>query len=200
MIRARSKMKENKTRCAWVPDDALYIDYHDKEWGVPLYDDQKLFELLILEGMQAGLSWHTVLKKRENYRNALDHFDANKMAQYDSAKIEALLNNPGIIRHRLKVESIVSNAKAYLAIKKEYASFADYIWLFVGGTPIQNDRKPNTPSPASTDISDSMSKALKNRGFKFVGSTICYAFMQASGMVNDHSLDCFCFNEGRVLL
>lgn len=185
-------MHKNKTRCAWVNDDPIYIAYHDDEWGIPLYDDQKLFELLLLEGAQAGLSWITVLKKRENYRKAFDKFNAKKIAQYDQDKINELLANPGIIRNKLKVNAFIKNAQAYLKIKQEYGSFADYIWQFVDGKPIHNYWKAHKELPSKNDISDKMAKDLKKRGFTFVGSTICYAFMQASGMVNDHTLDCFC--------
>ncbi len=178
-------------RCAWVSEDPIYIAYHDNEWGIPLYDDQKLFELLILEGVQAGLSWITVLKKRENYRIAFEKFNAKKIVRYDEAKIAELLTNPGIIRNRLKINATVKNAHAYLEIKQHYPSFSEYIWQFVGD-PIQNKWKTSKEVPSQTDISDRMSKDLKQRGFTFVGSTICYAFMQASGMVNDHTLDCFC--------
>jgi DNA-3-methyladenine glycosylase I len=185
-------MSKNKTRCAWVNDDPLYIAYHDHEWGIPLYDDQKLFELLLLEGAQAGLSWITVLKKRENYRKAFDKFNAKKIARYDQDKINELLANAGIIRNKLKINAFIKNAQAYLKIKQEYNSFSDYIWQFVDGKPIKNNWKNFKELPSKTDISDKMAKDLKKQGFTFVGSTICYAFMQASGMVNDHTLDCFC--------
>jgi len=178
-------------RCAWVSNDDLYILYHDKEWGVPQYDDQKLFELLILEGAQAGLSWSTILKKRENYRHAFDNFDAKIIAGYDNTRIQKLLNNPGIIRNKLKIESTIQNAKAFLDIKEKYGSFNEYIWSFVDYKPINHAFKVIGELPAKTEISDKMSKELKKQGFKFVGSTICYAFMQAVGMVNDHTMDCF---------
>lgn len=171
--------------------DDLYKDYHDNEWGTPLHDDQKLFELLCLEGAQAGLSWYTVLNKRENYRKAFDHFDAVKMSKYNAAKIKKLLLNEGIIRNRLKVNAFVGNAKAYLTIQKEFGSFDKYIWQFVGGRQIRNDVPAMSNVPAKNAISDAMSKDLLKRGFKFVGSTICYAFMQASGMVDDHLNDCW---------
>jgi DNA-3-methyladenine glycosylase I len=187
-------MKTPKSRCAWVSADPIYMDYHDNEWGVPLFDDQKLFEFLILEGAQAGLSWITVLKKRENYRACFDNFSAEKIARYSPAKIEKLLTNPGIIRNRLKVESTVTNAKAYLKVLEEWGSFSDYIWHFVDGKPIQNHWK-GKQIPTKTVISDAMSKDLKKRGFKFIGTTICYAFMQAVGMVNDHTVECFCYNS-----
>jgi DNA-3-methyladenine glycosylase I len=184
-------MKAEKPRCAWVNDDPIYIAYHDKEWGVPLYDERGLFEFLILEGAQAGLSWITVLKKRENYRANFDNFDAVKIAKYTDKKIQRLLADPGIIRNRLKVNAAITNAKAFLEVKKEFKSFSTYIWQFVGSAPIQTHRKNHERLPASTEISDAMSKDLKKRGFKFVGSTICYAYMQAVGMVNDHTDNCF---------
>lgn len=189
------KAHNDKTRCQWVNNDPLYIDYHDQEWGVPIYDEQHLFEFLILEGAQAGLSWLTVLKKRENYRVCFDNFNSKKIANYDKNKIDSLLSNPGIIRNRLKVQAAISNAKSFLIIKKEHGSFSDYIWSFVDGKPIQNHWSPRKKLPAVTPISDQLSKDLKKRGFKFVGSTICYAFMQAVGMVNDHTTDCFRYRE-----
>jgi len=167
------------------------VCYHDKEWGVPTHNDRKLFEFLILEGAQAGLSWETVLKKRPAYRKAFDNFDARKIARYSRSKAERLLANPGIIRNQLKVASAVQNAKAFLAVRKEFGSFAAYIWRFVGGCPIVNARRSLRDIPARTRESDAMSKDLKKRGFNFVGSTICYAFMQATGMVNDHTAHCF---------
>ncbi len=182
-------------RCAWAGDDALYQNYHDTEWGVPLHDDQKLFELLILEGAQAGLSWITILRKRENYRAALDQFDAQKIAHYSPEKIEALMHNSGIVRNRLKLNSVVINAQHFLAVQAEFGSFDRYIWQFVGGAPLQYARHNMADVPARTVESDAMSKALKKRGFKFIGSTICYAFMQATGMVNDHTTDCFRYAE-----
>lgn len=185
----------DKTRCAWTTDDPLYIDYHDHEWGVPIYDDQQLFEFLILEGAQAGLSWITVLKKRENYRACFDNFNPQKIARYKANKVEKLLSNAGIIRNRLKIESAILNAQAYLEVIKEWDSFSNYIWHFVDGQPIQNNWKNLQQVPNKTLISDTMSKDLKKRGFKFVGSTICYAFMQAVGMVNDHTKDCFRFKQ-----
>lgn len=184
-------MPKEKIRCTWCLKDDLYKSYHDEEWGTPLHDDQKLFELLCLEGAQAGLSWYTVLSKRENYRKAFDNFDAVKMSKYSQSKIEKLLQNEGIIRNRLKVHAFVTNAKAYLEIQKEYGSFDKYIWQFVGGKPIINDIKSMYNVPAKTAMSDTMSKDLLKKGFKFVGSTICYAFMQASGMVDDHFNDCW---------
>jgi DNA-3-methyladenine glycosylase I len=178
-------------RCPWPGDDSLYIDYHDKEWGTPLHDDNRLFEFLILEGAQAGLSWITILRKRENYIKAFDHFNAEKIARYTPRKIEQLLNNPGIIRNRLKINATVSNAQAYLEILEQYSSFDEFIWKFVDGKPLQNKWKTMKSVPASTKLSEQMSKELKQRGFKFVGSTICYAYMQATGMVNDHLEKCF---------
>lgn len=186
---------KNKKRCGWVNEDPIYIDYHDTEWGVPLYDDRSLFEFLVLEGMQAGLSWLTILKKRENYRALFDNFDTKKIAKYSEKKMEKLLLDSGIIRNRLKVQSIIINANAFLRIEKEEKSFSDYIWHFVDHKPIQNRWKSVKQIPAKDDISERMSKDLKKRGFKFVGSTICYAFMQAVGMVNDHTTDCFRYQE-----
>jgi DNA-3-methyladenine glycosylase I len=184
-----------RKRCNWGTNDPLYIEYHDREWGVPLHDDRCLFEFLILEGIQAGLSWLIVLKKRENFRHALDGFDPQKIARYDSAKIEELLQNPGIIRNRLKIQAAVTNAGAFLEVQEEFGSFDAYIWQFVDGRPIRNRWKSVSEIPATTDRSDAMSRDLKGRGFRFVGSTICYAFMQAVGMVNDHVIDCFRYQE-----
>jgi DNA-3-methyladenine glycosylase I len=181
-------------RCEWAKSD-LMIHYHDREWGVPVHDDRTLFEFLILEGMQAGLSWETILKKRENYRQAFDNFDANKISRYNEQKIERLLNNPGIIRNRLKVRAGVQNAKSFLTVQKEFRSFDAYIWQFVDGNPIRNRWKSLKDIPATSPASDTMSKDLKRRGFKFCGSTICYAFMQAIGMVNDHVTGCFRYRE-----
>src|SRR5262245_21572350 len=183
-------------RCSWAKGDA-YIAYHDKEWGVPVHDDRVLFEFLILEGAQAGLSWSTILNKRENYRRAFDNFDARKIARYDSRKVKKLLADPGIVRNRLKVAATIQNAKAFLAVQKEFGSFDAYLWSFVGGRPIQNRRKSMKEVPARTAESDAMSKDLLKRGFKFAGSTICYALMQAVGMVNDHTVDCFRYNQLR---
>jgi len=184
-------MKE-KTRCSWCLSDDEYIHYHDEEWGVPLHDDRTLFEMLILEGAQAGLSWLTVLKRREGYRKAFDLFDAKKIARYDERKQKALMADPGIIRNRLKVAAAIENAKAFLVAQEEFGSFDKFIWQFVGGKPMIAVRKKVGGEPvASTEISDAMSKELKRRGFKFVGTTICYAFMQAVGMVNDHAPGCF---------
>ncbi|SEO06475.1 DNA-3-methyladenine glycosylase I [Paenibacillus sp. OV219] len=177
-------------RCAWVNEDPLYMDYHDHEWGVPVHDDQKLFELLVLEGAQAGLSWYTVLQKREGYREAFDGFNPERVAAYDDALVEVLMSNPAIIRNRLKIQSAITNAKCFLKVQAAYGSFDAYIWQFIGGEPVHNHWQSKAEVPATTPQSEAMSKDLKKRGFKFVGSTICYAFMQASGMVNDHSMDC----------
>ena len=178
-------------RCQWASDDPLYMAYHDEEWGVPLHDDRMLFEFLILEGAQAGLSWITILRKRENYRAAFDNFDPVKVAAYDEAKILELLDNPGIVRNRAKIRSAVGNAKAFLRVQQEFGSFDSYIWSFVDGQPINNQWQMLSDIPAETAESRAMSKDLKKRGFNFVGPTICYAFMQACGMVNDHTVDCF---------
>jgi DNA-3-methyladenine glycosylase I len=189
----------NQQRCAWVGNDALYRRYHDTEWGVPVFDDQRLLEFLILEGAQAGLSWITILKKRQNYRAAFDNFDAARIAAYDTNKIESLLLNPGIVRNRLKVNSAIGNARSCLEVQSEFGSFARFIWQFVGGQPKQNAWRSLTELPASTPESDAMSRELKLRGFKFVGTTICYALMQATGMVNDHTMDCFRHDEVKFL-
>ncbi len=178
-------------RCDWAGDDPLYVRYHDEEWGVPVHDDRQLFEMLNLEGAQAGLSWITILRKRDNYRAAFDNFDATKIAAYDEAKIAELLANPGIVRNRLKVRGVVKNAQAFLAVQEEFGSFDAYIWRFVGGEPIVNERRTVGDIPAQSPEAEAMSKDLKKRGFTFVGPTICYAFMQAVGMVNDHTVDCF---------
>lgn len=183
---------EEVVRCAWASNE-LSIPYHDREWGVPQHDDQVLFEFLILEGAQAGLSWDTILRKRENYRSAFDKFDANKIARYGLRKSQQLLRDQGIVRNRLKVASAIQNARAFLAVQKEFKSFDAYIWQFVGGKPRINSWRLGDRLPARTPESDSMSKDLKQRGFNFVGSTICYAFMQATGMVNDHAVECFCY-------
>ena len=178
------------TRCNWA-QRPIMIEYHDKEWGVPVHDDRVLFEFLILEGAQAGLTWLTILQRRENYRKAFDKFDFKKVANYDVAKKGALLKNEGIIRNRLKIDATVSNARKFLQVQKEFGSFDKYIWSFVGGKPLVNARKRMQEVPAVTDEAEKMSKDLKKRGFRFVGPTICYAFMQAVGMVNDHTVDCF---------
>ena len=184
-----------KTRCSWPSEDKLMIKYHDKEWGVPLHSDKKLFEFLILEGFQAGLSWRTILHKRENFRKAFDNFDFNKVAKYNKRKINSLLKDEGIIRNRLKIEGAITNAKAFLRVRKEFGTFNKYIWNFVNGKPIQNKFKTLSELPAKTKLSDKISEDLKKRGFKFVGSTIVYAHMQATGMVNDHVVSCFRYNE-----
>ncbi len=185
----------DRKRCGWVGTDPLYVEYHDREWGVPLRDDRQLFEMIILEGAQAGLSWITVLKKRENYRRAFDQFDAGKIAHYDGRKKRALLNDAGIIRNRLKIDATIGNARAFLDIVDEFGSFSDYLWDFVDGRPIVNRWRKLSQVPVSTEKSDALSKALKKRGFKFVGTTICYSFMQAVGMVNDHTRDCFRYSR-----
>jgi DNA-3-methyladenine glycosylase I len=182
--------RTEKTRCPWAQGDQ-YVAYHDTEWGVPIHDDRLLFEFLILEGAQAGLSWATILKKRDNYRTAFDNFDAAKIARYDARKRAKLMQDSGIVRNRLKVDSAVDNAKAFLAVVEEFGSFDAYLWRFVNGAPVHNTRGSMKDVPAKTAESDAMSKDLKRRGFRFVGSTICYAFMQAVGMVNDHLVDCF---------
>ena len=181
----------NPIRCAWAGDDPLYQHYHDEEWGVPTHDDRLLFEMLNLEGAQAGLSWITILRKRENYRAAFDNFDAETIVRYNDAKIAALLENPGIVRNRLKVNGVVKNARAFLAVQEEFGSFDAYIWRFTDGAPIVNAWTSLSQLPALTDEATAMSKDLKKRGFTFVGPTICYAFMQACGLVNDHTTDCF---------
>jgi DNA-3-methyladenine glycosylase I len=180
-------------RCGWVNTEQIYIDYHDNEWGKPCHDDQKLFEMLLLEGFQAGLSWITILRKRESYRLALDNFDANICANYSEEKIQDLLKNEKLVRNRLKMYGIIANANAFLEVKKEFGSFATYIWGFVNHKTIKSNYSNYKESPTSTEQSDAMSKDLKKRGFKFIGTTICYAYMQATGMVDDHSTDCFCY-------
>ncbi len=188
-------MTASVQRCAWAGDDPLYSDYHDKEWGVPVHNDKLLFEFLILEGAQAGLSWITILRKRDNYRAAFDGFDASRVARYGPDKIESLLQDAGIVRNRLKVSAAINNAQRFLEVQAEFCSFNRFIWSFVGGKPKQNRRRSLAEIPATTPESDAMSKELKRRGFKFVGSTICYAHMQATGMVNDHTVDCFRHKE-----
>jgi len=181
-----------KTRCSWAgATDPLMIAYHDEEWGVPSHDDRHFFEMLTLEGAQAGLNWRTILHKRDGYRRAFDNFDPRKVARYDARKVKSLLSDPGIVRNRLKVGSTIDNARAFLAVQKEFGSFDAYIWTFVGKKPIVNSWQRLSQIPAKTRESDAMSKDLKKRGFRFVGSTICYAFMQATGLVNDHAVDCF---------
>jgi len=184
-----------KTRCAWCGTDPLYIAYHDTEWGVPVKDDKLLFEFLILETFQAGLSWITILRKRENFRKAFDNFDYKKIALYDEEKISELLSDAGIIRNKLKIRATITNALAFQQIQKEFGSFSNYIWSFVNNNPIKNSWKSLNELPAKTDLSDKISKDLKKRGFKFVGSTVIYAHMQATGMVNDHIVDCFRYNK-----
>ncbi len=184
-----------KTRCPWCGEDPLYIAYHDTEWGVPVYDDATLFEFLILETFQAGLSWITILRKRENFRKAFDSFNYKKIARYDQKKIDSLLKDSGIIRNKLKVKSAVTNAQAFIKIQNEFGSFSNYIWKFVNGKPIKNNLKSMDQADANTPLSDEISKDLKVRGFKFVGSTVVYAHMQATGMVNDHLITCFRYNQ-----
>ncbi|MBX2846391.1 MAG: DNA-3-methyladenine glycosylase I [Saprospiraceae bacterium] len=186
-------------RCGWCLGDPIYENYHDEVWGVPTYDDRDLFAKLILDGAQAGLSWITILKKQDNYYQAFDNFDAEKIARYSPKKIEELLQNPGIVRNKLKVNAAVTNAQAYLKILEEEGSFSDFLWKFVDGQPIVNTWKHHKEAPATSSESDALSKALKKRGFKFVGSTIVYAFMQAVGMVNDHTVSCFRYKEVQKL-
>jgi DNA-3-methyladenine glycosylase I len=186
-------------RCGWCEGDELYEAYHDNEWGVPVYDDDTIFEFLILETFQAGLSWITVLRKRENFREAFDDFDYKKIANYSEEKIQELLQNPGIIRNKLKIRATVTNAKAFMEVQKEFSSFSKYIWDFVDGDPIQNEVEDYKNAPATTAISDKLSKDLKKKGFKFVGSTVLYAYMQATGMVNDHEISCFRHSEVKEL-
>ena len=192
LIERKTNMKQ---RCPWPSDDKLMIKYHDNEWGVPLHNDRKLFEFLILEGFQAGLSWRTILHKRENFRKAFDNFDFNKVAKYDKRKINSLLKNEGIIRNKLKIEGAITNAKAFLQVRKEFGTFDKYIWSFVNGKPTKNKFKSLKELPARTKLSDKISEDLKKRGFKFVGSTIVYAHMQATGMVNDHVISCYRYKE-----
>ncbi len=188
-------MKNSKQTCSWPTSDPLLIEYHDKEWGVPVHNDRRLFEFLILEGFQAGLSWLTILRKRENFRKAFDNFDFNKVAAYDERKINSLMNDSGIIRNRLKIAGAVTNAKAFLEVRKEFGTFDKYIWSFTRGKPVHNGFKSLKELPAKTELSDLISMDLKKRGFKFVGSTIVYAHMQATGMVNDHIKKCFRYKE-----
>jgi len=184
-----------KIRCGWCAGDALYEAYHDQEWGVPVKDDATLFEFLILETFQAGLSWITILRKRENFRKAFDNFNYKKISQYDEAKITSLLQDAGIVRNKLKVRAAITNAQAFLEVQKEFGSFSTYFWSFVDGKPIKNSFKNYKDAPANTEISDAISIDLKKRGFKFVGSTVIYAHIQAMGLVNDHEIDCFRYNE-----
>lgn len=190
---------KNISRCSWCGSDPLYQQYHDEEWGVPTFDDRLLFEFLILEGAQAGLSWITILKKREGYRKLFDQFDYKKIARYSDNKLEKLRNNPAIVRNRLKIESARTNAQAFLKVQEEFGSFSHFIWSFVDHKPIQNHFKSLKDIPAKTDLSDRISKDLKKRGFKFVGSTIIYAYMQATGMVNDHVIDCFRYEPCNII-
>jgi len=182
-------------RCTWCGNDPQYVAYNDEDWGVPVYDDRLLFEMLILEGAQAGLSWLTILKKRANYRKAFHNFEAERIARYDQNEIDRLMQDAGIVRNRLKIESAIKNARGFLQIREEFASFADYLWRHVDGKPIINAWQDISEIPAHTPLSDQLSKDLKKRGFNFVGSTICYAFMQSIGMVNDHTTDCFRYSE-----
>jgi DNA-3-methyladenine glycosylase I len=197
VVRMSSKRRQKESppravsRCAWAGSDPLLIQYHDEEWGVPIHDDNRLFEFLVLEGAQAGLSWMTILRKRQHYRVAFTGFDPERVARFSDAKVGALLRDPGIVRNRLKVEAAVSNARAFLAVQKEFGSFAQYQWTFVGGRPVQNRRRKIRDIPPRSAASDAMSKDMKKRGFRFVGSTILYAHMQAVGMVNDHLVTCF---------
>ncbi len=191
----RGMHTREKRRCGWVSGDALYQKYHDEEWGVPVHDDRKLFEAVILDTFQAGLSWFTILKKRENFRRAFDNFDAQKIARYDARKRVALMRDVGIVRNRLKIQAAIANAQAFLRVQKEFGTFDTYIWQFVGGKPKVNAWKTHTELPPRSVESDAMSADLKKRGFKFVGSTICYAFMQAVGMIHDHTIDCFRYNK-----
>lgn len=180
-----------KKRCSWVTDDPLYIQYHDEEWGIPSYDDRYLFEMLSLEGAQAGLSWITILKRRENYRQAFDEFDPEKICRYDEDKVRKLLSDEGIIRNELKIRSVITNAQSFIKIQEEFGSFSNYIWQFVDGEPVINNWNKKSEVPTKTKQSEQMSRDLKQRGCKFIGPTICYAYMQAIGMVNDHEADCF---------
>jgi DNA-3-methyladenine glycosylase I len=189
-----------KKRCGWCEGDPLYEAYHDLEWGVPVYEDETLFEFLMLETFQAGLSWITILRKRENFRKAFNNFDYHKIAAYTGEKYDELLQNPGIIRNKLKIKATIGNALAFIEIQKEFGSFSSYIWGFTNGKPIQNSFKNYKDAPANTELSDAISKDLKKRGFKFVGSTVIYAHMQATGMVNDHEVSCFRYNEVKQLL
>ena len=186
-------MEENKKRCAWVSNDPLYIKYHDEEWGKPVRDDDTMFEFLILETFQAGLSWITILRKRENFRDAFDNFEYKKVAKYDEEKIQELLENPGIVRNKLKVRAAVSNAQKFMEVQKEFGTFCDYVWSFTNNKVVKGNWNSIKEVPATTELSDKISKDLKKRGFKFVGSTVIYAHLQAVGIVDDHTKDCFCF-------
>ena len=193
-------MRVKPVRCNWCLGDKQYLDYHDREWGAPLHDDGRLFEFLVLEGAQAGLSWITVLKKRPAYREAFDGFDFNRVAEYDEGKVRSLLANPGIIRNKLKIRSAIRNARAFIRVREKFGSFDNYIWNFVDGKPIQNAWKHGSQIPAETPLSNKISRDLKQRGFNFVGPTIVYAHMQATGMVNDHTTDCFRHGEIKALI
>ena len=193
------RLKMTRTRCGWVNDDALYVAYHDEEWGVPVRDDRVLYGMLVLEGAQAGLSWYTILKKREAYRRAFDGFDPDRVARYDDKKVASLLEDPGIVRNRLKVRAAIQNARAFLELRESGIRFSKFLWEFSGGTPVINAWRRLEDIPATTPVSEAMSKALKGRGFRFVGPTICYAFMQAVGMVNDHVTACFRWKECKGL-
>ena len=190
-VSSSGNVRDIKKRCVWAGDDPLYVAYHDDEWGVPSHDDRHLFEMLILEGAQAGLSWITILRKRENYRRAFANWDAEKIARFSAKDVALLMADAGIVRNRLKISAAIDNAKAFLKVREEFGSFDKYIWQFAGGAPIQKKRRTMRDIPASTPESDAMSRDLKQRGFRFVGTTICYAFMQATGMVNDHLASCF---------
>ena len=192
-------MNTSHTRCGWVTDDPLYMAYHDEEWGVPLRDDHGLFEMLILEGAQAGLSWYTILRKRKAYRQAFDGFDPERIARYGDGKVALLLEDPGIVRNRLKVRSAIANAQAWLELRESGVGFSEFLWAFSGGAPVVNAWRRLEDVPATTPVSEAMSKALKGRGFRFVGPTICYAFMQAVGMVNDHVTSCFRWQECKAM-
>ena len=192
-------MKTTHTRCTWVNDDPLYVAYHDEEWGVPIWDDRGLFEMLVLEGAQAGLSWYTILKKRDAYRKAFDGFDSKHVARYDDRRVAALLEDPGIVRNRLKVQAAIDNARALLELQESGVRFSEFLWAFSGGAPVLNSWSRLEDVPAKTPVSEAMSKALKARGFRFVGPTICYAFMQAVGMVNDHVTSCFRWQECKAM-
>jgi len=193
---AAPRTAPDRKRCAWARAEPS-LSYHDEEWGVPVRDDRRLFELLILEGAQAGLSWETILRKRERYRAVFSGFDAARVARYDARKVKALLADPGIVRNRLKIDATIGNARAVLEVQREFGTFSEYVWRFVGGRPVQNRRRAMREVPDRTPASDAMSRDLLGRGFKFVGSTICYAFMQATGMVNDHLVDCFRYRQVR---
>lgn len=193
-------MKKEVQRCAWAGNDRLYQEYHDKEWGRPVYEDAKLFEFLVLESAQAGLSWITILRKRDNYRKAFAGFDVNKVARFTERKVQTLLKDPGIVRNELKIRAAINNAKKFLQVQKEFGSFSDYMWAFVNHQPLQNQRKHGREIPATTEVSDRLAKDMKARGFKFLGSTTLYAHMQAVGMVNDHVKTCHCFKPLRQAL